>query len=366
MPEAATYRRLTPVTGFLWSRYSLWLTHDHILLLRDDRYREVYKRFFFKDVQSLRAHVTGFGTASSWILGLSSALSVALTIASLLDPGMEVLTYVLGALSVILITSFACNFAMGRTCRVIIRTAVQTTELPCISRVKRVEAFFRTMQPLIEGAQGGGITPEMLGAGGAIQAAPVEIVTAARPTPLPPPAPAAFVPSSSVIRKPPRQYRGYAHDILFILLLVDTIHTGSQFLVTSKVIEILSLPLAGTIVISAIIALVRQSGTNLFRSIKLLAWAGLSYVILAFAAGIAYGVGYSIYNEMTDLHETIPSTVHGSMTLYFMYLTIMVVSAFIGAFGLYLCNTFRKTSGIASSNAPRTPDAATQEGSHSV
>jgi len=56
------------------------------------------------------------------------------------------------------------NILRGRTCRCFLRTAVQTEQLPPLSRVRRAQKVFARIRPLIAAAQGGELSPEMISA----------------------------------------------------------------------------------------------------------------------------------------------------------------------------------------------------------
>ena len=160
------YKRLTrayPRTAFAvvtTSRSSLWLAKDHLLCIDTSGYSEVYKRFFFRDIQALLIRQTHRWTIIALILGALGAVFTSITIVALRS-GEAPLAWVMGSMAAVFVLGLAVNLLKGRSCECHIRTAVQTEHLPSLDRLRRARKVLAVLKPLIAQAQGQ-IAPEEL------------------------------------------------------------------------------------------------------------------------------------------------------------------------------------------------------------
>jgi len=128
---------------------SLWLGPDHVLAVNSLRFREEYKRYYFRDIQALvvarsprfhlstRAAVLGF----FWLIAFASFYQ--------LPYG----ALVVGILGVLLVASWVYFSAVcSCTCR--IHTAVSQDRLPSVYRIWVARRFLRVLEPHIFGVQG--------------------------------------------------------------------------------------------------------------------------------------------------------------------------------------------------------------------
>jgi hypothetical protein len=140
---------------FRGRRVQLWQGAEHVLLVEWDGAREHYKRFDYRDVQAFTVLKTNEGKILNAILGTVLCVLAVLAIASS-GVGLRVSLLVLaGIFGVILIF----NALAGPTCQCSIRTAVQTDELPSLTRLRRARKVLARLRPLITQAQGQ-LTPE--------------------------------------------------------------------------------------------------------------------------------------------------------------------------------------------------------------
>jgi hypothetical protein len=123
----------------------LWLGSDHLLSISSNRFAEQYKRFYFRDIQAFtilrttRRRIWNFVFALLLLLfGASSAYDDSLW---------------LWAFGIVLFF-LLLNNVLGPTCTVYIQTAVQTEELPSLSRVRRANDLLDRVRPLISAVQG--------------------------------------------------------------------------------------------------------------------------------------------------------------------------------------------------------------------
>jgi hypothetical protein len=162
------YRRLTRArrrqAGFValtYSRSSLWLGNDHLLVIDSNGYSETYKRFYFQDIQALTIRLTRRRLIWNWVLapllvfclaGWSRDLLVG-SHNSLLDWMSAVVFTFIVAVPLLL------NNLFGPTCVCTLRTSVQTEDLPSLCRLPKTRRILNCLRPLIAQAQGQ-LTPE--------------------------------------------------------------------------------------------------------------------------------------------------------------------------------------------------------------
>ena len=137
--------------GLTWGGTSrVWLGADHVLLVLRRGYVEVYRRFFFNDIQALIAQPTHTGKIWNAIFGFLAALFILPALAL-----EDVARMVMLGLGAPFIVALLFNLFRGPTCAFYVRTAVQTERLPALSRVRDADKFIARIEPLIQAAQGG-------------------------------------------------------------------------------------------------------------------------------------------------------------------------------------------------------------------
>ena len=127
---------------------SLWLGNDHLLCIDTNRFSEMYKRFYFRDIQAITIRKTK--RREIWNIVLLMILLVSITAAiSAFDSSLYAWAFMTSPIGLILLL----NNILGPTCTVHLRTAVQVEELPPLSRVRRTQQFMARVRPLIVAAQ---------------------------------------------------------------------------------------------------------------------------------------------------------------------------------------------------------------------
>jgi len=159
----SNYRRLTwrsrrPTRiALAVPRTTLLFGDDHILKVDSTLFAESYKRFFFRDIQSITIKTNR--RREIWNIVLGPLLAI-LVLERLLDTGagnaLAATVTITALLSAVLLV---INNLCGATCDVRIQTAVQADTLPPLSRVKRANQALELIRPLIIQAQGQ-LTPE--------------------------------------------------------------------------------------------------------------------------------------------------------------------------------------------------------------
>lgn len=136
-------------------RSSLWMGRDHLLSITEGPYSEDYKRFHFRDIQAITVCITNRRRIWNAVLSL---LTVA-TFAALqrLFSSEVAIAVTLGLFGVPLLV----NNIRGTTCKVYLRTLVQTEELASLDRLRKAHRILDRIRPLISTAQGQLTTEEI-------------------------------------------------------------------------------------------------------------------------------------------------------------------------------------------------------------
>jgi hypothetical protein len=129
-------------------RAALYLGEDHLLLSTQMILVERYRRFFFRDIQTIVA-----AKSSRWIWAACAWL-VPFVLSSLWFIGQRWEYYLVGGLSLITFGGlFVASLLAGPSYVVEIRTAVQRQRLRPIERARKYRRFCREVLPLILQAQ---------------------------------------------------------------------------------------------------------------------------------------------------------------------------------------------------------------------
>jgi hypothetical protein len=162
------YRRLTwprrrngTVSVVTYSRSSLWLGNDHLLVVVSNGYSETYKRFYFRDIQAIAIRLTRRRMIWNWVLGVPIAMFLLRSAYELsIHHNPDLLGIVISVLRILLPgIPLLINNLLGSTCACTLRTAVQTEELPSLCRLPKTRRILNLLRPLIAQAQGQ-IAPE--------------------------------------------------------------------------------------------------------------------------------------------------------------------------------------------------------------
>src|SRR5258706_713847 len=143
------YRRLPGKGLAAFQHVRLFQGPDHLLQIASSGYSEGYKRFYFRDIQSISVHKTHIGKI--WNGAFGFALAMFAMPAFGLGGG--------AAIAMWCITGFFALFLLGNlllwpSCACYVRTAVQTERLSAVSRIWTVRRLLRRIRPLIEWGQG--------------------------------------------------------------------------------------------------------------------------------------------------------------------------------------------------------------------
>jgi hypothetical protein len=143
------YRRL-PGRGMEALQHArLYRGPDHLLQVVSTGYSEIYKRFYFQDIQAIVIRKTHWGKFWTAIWAFFTAL-FGLPAFQLNGPW----AIVMGSIAAFFGFFLIGNIVLGATCACFIRTAVQTERLSPVTRVRTARRLLKRLQPLIEPLQG--------------------------------------------------------------------------------------------------------------------------------------------------------------------------------------------------------------------
>jgi hypothetical protein len=134
--------------GFLFGS-SVWLGSDHLLLVKSARFREEYKRFYFRDVQAIVV-----AKARRFHISTRAAVIAALWFATL-GFGMHYAgwSWAHGLVGFLTVNAWFYVSIM-RSCRCRIYTAVSSDDLPSLYRTWTARRFLKKVEPYLAQAQG--------------------------------------------------------------------------------------------------------------------------------------------------------------------------------------------------------------------
>jgi len=160
MTQIERYRKLPGHRRGILRGASLWVGSDHLLLVRSVRFREEYKRFYFRDIQAItvadapRFHIS---TRAIWIAWAWVVLYAFVQGLISRVPSMGWVPSALFLSSAIGVVLAWVYVSAERSCRCRIRTAVSHDELLSVYRRWHARRLLAQMEPLILAAQGGTI-----------------------------------------------------------------------------------------------------------------------------------------------------------------------------------------------------------------
>ena len=141
------YKRLC--SGWhVFYRYTLWSGRDHLLHIATGIFIEEYKRFYYRDIQSLIVH-----KSNSWIVWNFVLLFLAI-VSALIAYALDDIQRMGAVIITILLAMIVCiSFIRGPGCVCYIQTDVQKQKLRSISRIRKAQKILDTLKPIIHRSQ---------------------------------------------------------------------------------------------------------------------------------------------------------------------------------------------------------------------
>src|SRR5206468_3181022 len=116
MKREKEYKRMAGMRLF-FSRASLWLGQDHVLVVKSQGYSEVYTRFYFNDIQGFLIYKTVTGKVLNIVWGLIAALFAGYCLEGIFVRQSDFASYANGFLGGVFPLLLIIGLAKGPTCR---------------------------------------------------------------------------------------------------------------------------------------------------------------------------------------------------------------------------------------------------------
>lgn len=267
--------------------YSLWLGPDHLLSIVREGFSENYKRFYYRDIQTIVLRRTAASLLISFVNGFFTLGFLALTLLGVFRDWPVGASATFAGFGIFFLVLLAINLVRGTSCECTLRTAVQSERLRSLSRFRVALKAIRRIREAVEAVQG------------PLDAAAYNLL----PLSAPGTAAAASYPGASRPRAPRaeavalRSYNGWAHFILFVLFIVDFFDTVSEFQVQDGFISGNGgLLLLVAVFTSLILALVLQERRDFDRKLRIITWLSLAYVCVSLVAAIGMAIVVYVRN----------------------------------------------------------------------
>lgn len=144
-----TYKRLPGTGRQIQMLTYLWLGPDHLLWVESTGFSERYKRFYYKDIQSITIQRTNLYLILNLVLGgLALLFFLFAAVSSDIWQGFWI---VFGVIDLVV---FICHLILGPTCACFLHTAVQKEKLRSLVRLRTARKALQRLRPLVESAQG--------------------------------------------------------------------------------------------------------------------------------------------------------------------------------------------------------------------
>ncbi len=306
---------------------SLWLGKDHLLYLENRAgYTESYKRFYYRDIQAFILGKTQSGLIWNLVLGLLFLLCALPAVMVHDTVGKAFLIFLAFVFGIILLI----HWLYGPTCVCYIKTAVQTEELPSLSRLPRALKVIERLRSRIAEAQGE-LTGEQVAA--SFRTSILASVPETPPVVIPP------APVISPETMPNYFYSGGAHTALFYLLLVDglikCVYLLHQFAILIPLGAIVSL----AAVICLALALTKQHSSLLDQRLRRITWTALG----AYGGRLIISTAYAMMLLMFKSGTLADRSPWKDPLLLGLLVVAIGLNFGVGAYGLFAMREFKRS-----------------------
>ncbi len=280
------YQRLPGRKRTLSGTSTLWLGTDHLLRVDSHSYAEDYKRFYYRDIQSIVLLPTQRRRSA---LRIWATISLALLLLSVYLRGdWGIFPGILAAAGALML---ARAWLRGPTCECHLQTAVQKEILPSLNRLRTALKAFSALQARIETVQGK-LSPEFFQtaspdrSAGFVSPPPQRIFEAPVHASLSSTQAQLLLPHSS----------GAVHAVLFSLLLFDAAVQAADLAWNHVVLTVAGVLIYLGVAMLVIFALIQQSRADIGHFLRWPVLAGLGYVCVSFILGSVYSLVLSTRN----------------------------------------------------------------------
>lgn len=304
MAERIQYRKLPGHRRGFIRGSSVWVGPDHLLAVNSLRFREEYKRYYFRDIQAITIAKRPRFHLSTRAAGIGYFWLIAFAIFYRVPHG----AVTVGATGIALVVAWAYVSALC-SCRCRIHTAVSQDRLPSVYRTWVARKFVDAVEPQISAIQGRMEGP--LSDWEAVRVGPRAIITERVPGP-------ASEPSIA-------PHRSFSFGLLLAILMTNAVLSA---LVIQQVIGKSSLVSNGTALLevtAAILVLVHHHRRRISGAQQKLAIATLIAVGLFF-----YGTMFSmaiVAGASAAARQAVDTTAITRVSTQLDFITALVLSA---------------------------------------
>jgi hypothetical protein len=147
--EPKPYRRLPGHGSGAFENLRLYLGSDHLLEVSSSGFTESYRRFYFRDIQTIVLRKSAHGKV--WNAVWASIFLLLGAIASGVGGPAAIAWWMVAGIFLLVL---ALHIGRGPTCVCQIRTAVQNRTLASLNRLRGASKVIAQLRPLVEAAQG--------------------------------------------------------------------------------------------------------------------------------------------------------------------------------------------------------------------
>lgn len=249
---------------------------DHLLTVLSIFGVEEYKRFYYQDIQSIITCKTLTGKVWNIVLGICLGLFALLATGT--DGGWSGFGF---GMALVLAPFLIVHVLRGPTCDTFLQTAVHTEKLHSLSRIRYARRSMDRLKRAVEQVQGR-LSPDIFRE---------NILKQGRNVHQP-----DYSPRTGIAAQRLKGESGKIHALLFFLLTLDAILVMPSFFFTHMILTVLSIFAGLAMGISVIMALVKQSGSILPRSIQKITWVALTYICISFILGYVVSITLAFKN----------------------------------------------------------------------
>jgi len=290
MKSSKEYHRLPGKhKDLVGNSYHLWYARDHLLSVSYRFGEEYYKRFYYKDIQTIIIRKTVMGKIQNGIMGgMALFFSIMAFFTGNIGAGeFGIGAVIFGILALATTLLLLINTLLhGPTCESHIQTAVQKEKLKSLKFLKKAIKAANMIKKHIEPHQDI-LTAQELRTACKATASKEKIVYTGQALSLP--------------------QHSNTHWALFILLVLLGLFAAYGFFSQTVAVSLIEILLCLGISVILVMALVRQAQIRVAGSIRIITWSVFSYICIYFVCGYILFIFFMIKN---------PTLVHNQWALF--------------------------------------------------
>ena len=315
--ERPLYKKLSSKFYTPFIRSSVWKGPDHLLWVDRVVMQEWYKRFYYRDIQSLLLVKNNNQHVWTFVWG---AFALLFGLAALFASGTPYVRSVFFGLFIILL---CVNLFMGPCCRTYIQTAVQREKLKHLVRVRKAQKVLNDIKALVEEEQGVLFPDQIAQNGVAIEAAQIPAVGDEL----------SSEGSQKISDVDEKDIHAHLHWCLFGMLCFVG---GAKYLQTwlqSPVLTVFEIAGLAITMVLGIITLARWRGKKASAELLTFDWIALAIVIVQ---SIAFYIIYTMASIRNVTNNAMPYDFWGILKTFIQMLNEgnMAITAMVLGFGL--------------------------------